>query len=246
MMTGEYEETRSRFLKPINNTSVVQKVIDQLTLAMIHKELRPGDKIPTEVELSESFGVGRNSVREAIKILVSFGVLEIKRPEGTFVTGGFSDKMLDPLLYGIILDESDSMDSLKELREWLDTGMLLLAAKKSDAKDVKNLERAFEVLREKMGAGDDKAAFDADNVFHDVMAEITHNPLFSKIGKLVRLLTYEIRRRTFYNMTKTQEARDAMVQVHYDIFEAIRSRDTQKAAEIIKGSYFYERGVLDD
>ena len=97
-----------------------------------------------------------------------------------------------------------------------------------------------------MGAGDDKAAFDADNVFHDVMAEITHNPLFSKIGKLVRLLTYEIRRRTFYNMTKTQEARDAMVQVHYDIFEAIRSRDTQKAAEIIKGSYFYERGVLDD
>lgn len=246
MMTGEYEETRSRFLKPINNISVVQKVIDQLTLAMIHKELRPGDKIPTEVELSESFGVGRNSVREAIKILVSFGVLEIKRPEGTFVTGGFSDKMLDPLLYGIILDESDSMDSLKELREWLDTGMLLLAAKKSDAKDVKNLERAFEVLREKMEAGDDKAAFDADNVFHDVMAEITHNPLFSKIGKLVRLLTYEIRRRTFYNMTKTQEARDAMVQVHYDIFEAIRSRDTQKAAEIIKGSYFYERGVLDD
>jgi len=246
MMTGEYEETRSRFLKPINNISVVQKVIDQLTLAMIHKELRPGDKIPTEVELSESFGVGRNSVREAIKILVSFGVLEIKRPEGTFVTGGFSDKMLDPLLYGIILDESDSMDSLKELREWLDTGMLLLAAKKSDDKDVKNLERAFEVLREKMGVGDDKAAFDADNVFHDVMAEITHNPLFSKIGKLVRLLTYEIRRRTFYNMTKTQEARDAMVQVHYDIFEAIRSRDTQKAAEIIKGSYFYERGVLDD
>ena len=246
MKTAEYEETRSRFLKPIDNTSVVQKVIDQLTLAMIHKELRPGDKIPTEVELSESFGVGRNSVREAIKILVSFGVLEIKRPEGTFVTGGFSDKMLDPLLYGIILDESDSMGALKELREWLDTGMLLLAAKKSDAHDIKKLEQAFQVLREKMEAGDDKAAFDADNVFHDVMAEITHNPLFLKIGKLVRLLPYEIRRRTFRNMTKTQEARADMVQVHYDIFEAIRSRDTEKAAEIIKGSYFYERGVLND
>jgi len=246
MKAEAYEEKPSRFLKPINNISVVQKVIDQLTLAMIHKELRPGDKIPTEVELSESFGVGRNSVREAIKILVSFGVLEIKRPEGTFVTGGFSDKMLDPLLYGIILDESDSMDALKELREWLDTGMLLLAARKSNAQDVKKLERAFEVLREKMGAGDDKAAFDADNVFHDVMAEITHNPLFSKIGNLVRQLTYEIRRRTFHNMTKTEEARDAMVQVHYEIFDAIRSRDTEKAAEIIKGSYFYERGVLDE
>lgn len=246
MRPERHEEKRSGFLKPIDNTSVVQKVIDQLTLAMIHKELRPGDRIPTEIELAESFGVGRNSVREAIKILVSFGVLEIKRPEGTFVTGGFSDKMMDPLLYGIILDESDSMDSLKELREWIDIGMLLLAARKSDAQDVARLEHALHALVEKLKAGDDSAAFDADNVFHSVMAEITHNPLFAKIGSLVRLLTYEIRRRTFRNMTRTQEGRETMAQVHEDIFNAIRMRDTNKAKEIIEGSYFYERGVLDE
>ena len=245
MRAERYEEKRRRFLKPIDNTSVVQKVIDQLTLAMIHKELHPGDKIPTEIELAESLGVGRNSVREAIKILVSFGVLEIKRPEGTFVTSGFSDKMMDPLLYGIILDESDSMDSLKELREWIDIGMLLLAAKKSNKEDILRLERALHVLEDNMKHGDDAAAFDADNVFHNVMAEITHNPLFAKIGSLVRLLTYEIRRRTFQNMTKTKDSREEMVQVHYEIFDAIRTKNTNKAREIIEGSYFYERGVLD-
>ena len=73
---------KEKFLKPISTKSVVQQVIDRLTDAMLHKELRPGDKIPTEMELSESFGIGRNSVREAIKILVSYGVLEIRRPEG--------------------------------------------------------------------------------------------------------------------------------------------------------------------
>ena len=81
------EETQ-KYLKPINTKSVVQQVVDRLTQALINKELRPGDKIPTEKELASTFGAARNSVREAIKILISFGVLEIRRPEGTFVTNG--------------------------------------------------------------------------------------------------------------------------------------------------------------
>ena len=58
-------------LKPIGQQSVVWNVIDQLTQAMTMGKLRPGDKIPTETELSESLQVSRNSVREAVKILVA-------------------------------------------------------------------------------------------------------------------------------------------------------------------------------
>ena len=77
-------------LKKINNKSMVQQVIDRLTQAILDKQLRPGDKIPTETELAESLGIGRSTVREAIKILVYIGVLEIKRAEGTYVCEGFS------------------------------------------------------------------------------------------------------------------------------------------------------------
>ena len=56
------------YLKKVTTQSVVQRVIDSLTDAMINRHLRPGDKIPTESELAESLGVGRNSIREAIKI----------------------------------------------------------------------------------------------------------------------------------------------------------------------------------
>ena len=79
-------------LKRIKSESVVQQIIDSLVDAMIRKELRPGDQIPTEMELAEKLGVGRNSVREAIKILVYFGVLEIRRAEGTYVCEGFSSR----------------------------------------------------------------------------------------------------------------------------------------------------------
>ena len=99
---------RASYLKRLNSESVVQRVINCLTDAMLTKQLKPGDKIPTEMELSESLGVGRNSIREAIKILVYLGVLEIRRAEGTFVCEGFSESMIDPMVYGIILDKTDA------------------------------------------------------------------------------------------------------------------------------------------
>ena len=71
--------------KKVNNSSVVDDIIDQLVASIISGSLKPGDKIPTEAILMEQMHVGRNSVREAIKVLVSYGILEIRRADGTFV-----------------------------------------------------------------------------------------------------------------------------------------------------------------
>ena len=87
----------------INNTSVVQQTIDYLTGAIMRREYVPGSRIPTEMELADLLGVSRNTVREAVKILVFMGVLEIRRPEGTFVCSGFSDSLIDPMIYGLSL-----------------------------------------------------------------------------------------------------------------------------------------------
>ncbi len=74
----------AEYLKKINRSSVVQRVIDRLTEAIVSGELKPGDRIPTEMELAEQMGVARNSIREAVKILVYIGVLEIRRADGNF------------------------------------------------------------------------------------------------------------------------------------------------------------------
>ena len=67
---------KTSFLKePVGGQSVVNKIVDNITNAIINGELNPGDKIPTEAELSESMGAGRNSVREAIKVLEAYGVV---------------------------------------------------------------------------------------------------------------------------------------------------------------------------
>ena len=140
-------------LKPINKESVVQQVIDRLTEAMLSGALKPGDKIPTEVEMSETFGVGRNSIREAIKILVYLGVLEIKRADGTFVRSGFTESMIDPMIYGIILGDDDSYVELKELREVMEQDIMRSAVVKSTEKDIEFLKSKYNELEEVLKIG---------------------------------------------------------------------------------------------
>jgi len=236
------DETKD-FLRPIDNKSVVQRVINRLTKAMIDKELKLGDRIPTEVELANSFGVGRNSIREAIKILAAFGVLEIRRPEGTFVTTGFSDKMLDPLLYGIILDQSNSLDCLKELREWMDWGILRLAVVKADDSDKVALNKAFKELQSALEEGDVTKIFDADNNFHNALNEAAHNPLFFKIADLIRNLTSEIRVRTIKSMSKMGKLNE-LETAHKIFLDAVEKRKSNLSRDIISDGYFYDYGVL--
>ena len=237
------------YFRPIGTKSVVQQVIDRLTDAMIHKSLRPGEKIPTEIELASTFGVGRNSVREAIKILVSLGVLEIRRPEGTFVAQGFSDHMIDPLLYGIILDDTESMDSLKELREWVDVGLLHLAMRKATEEDIALLEERLQEMKRAMRDEDVPAICAADDAFHDAIAQAAHNALFAKIANVARILISEIRRRTIRNMTEMGKLAD-MDRVHEDLLNMIKHHRPDYGglddAETVVQGYFYEYDVLKD
>ena len=241
MEVGEVVE--KNFLRPIDNTSVVQQVIDRLTYAMIYKELRPGDKLPTEMELAASFGVGRNSIREAIKILVSFGVLDIRRPEGTFVASGFSDKMINPLLYGIILDQSDSIDSLKELREWVDLGILELAMEKAEPEDLFQLEEQLHKLLAEIDGGDAHKIFIADDGFHEAISTAAHNSLLGQIAKLVRTLTSEMRITTIRNMMKLGKGGE-LKKAHEDLFQIVKRKSDSSARRLLVEGYFYRYNVL--
>lgn len=226
-------------LKRVKNPSVVQQVIDSLTEAMIQKELRPGDKIPTENELSESLGVARNSVREAIKILVFLGVLEIRRPEGTFVCNGFSESMINPMIYGIILNQGDSYDSLMELREMTEAGVLRLAMEKQTKEDMEGLSRALAQMKEAFfrEPQDLQASFEADNRFHDTIMEMGRNVMVSKINNIVRILTESVRYDTVSGMITSGRA-DELYEAHERIYQMLCEKDMGNLNECIRGTYF--------
>lgn len=235
------------YLKKVNNQSVVQQVINALTDAMINRELRPGDKIPTEAELAESMGVGRNSIREAIKILIYLGVLEIRRAEGTFVCEGFSESMIDPMIYGIILDKEDSYENLMELRELIEVGVMQLAMKKVQTEDLTLLKEKLNCMEAEIDKGPENVenAFWADNAFHDTISDMGKNPLVNKINQVVRVLTHSMRLKTVETMIKTGRGRE-LFEAHQRIYEMIANQDKDNMNQAVRKTYFSEIALEDE
>lgn len=229
------------YLKKVSSESVVQQVINALTDAMINRELRPGDKIPTEAEMAENMGVGRNSIREAIKILAYLGVLEIRRAEGTFVCEGFSESMIDPMIYGIILDKEDSYENLMELREMIEVGVLQLAMAKVQEEELKSLKEKLGHMKTAIEAGSENVenAFWADNEFHDAICNIGKNPLVNKINQVVRVLTYSMRFTTVETMIKTGRGQE-LYEAHQKIYEMIENKVTDNLNMAVRKTYFSE------
>lgn len=92
-------------LTSISHKKISNIIIERITSAIANGSLNPGDKLPTEQEFSAQLGVARNVVREAIKVLEAFGVVEIRRADGTYVSEGYNPRLLNPLFYGIILSD---------------------------------------------------------------------------------------------------------------------------------------------
>ena len=227
------------YLKSIKRESVVQSVINCLTDAMRAGELKPGDKIPTEPELAESLGVARSSVREAIKILTYMGVLESKRAEGTFICDGYNESMIDPMVYGIILHQ-DSFENLMDLREMTEVGMIHLAILHHNEKDLDELEDLLSEMKAAMVKKDIEEIFQADNRFHDKIAEMARNPMADKINRVVRSLTYALRFETVSTMVQLGET-DKLLDAHQKLLDTMRDGDTDHLFEKVRVTYFEEQ-----
>ena len=232
------------YLHSLKKESVLQSVINRLTDAIKSGELKPGDKMPSEVELAEALGVARSSVREAIKILSYLGVLESRRSEGTFVCSGFSESMIDPMVYGIYLNQ-DSVENLMELREMTETGMMRIAIAHHSESELRELEQILRKMEEAPKDRKDpvKAFFREDDRFHDKIAEMGKNPMADKINRIVRSLTYDLRFKTVSEMI-TSGRTEELIEAHRRLLEAIREGNLHNVSDKVRGSY-YEEVVLE-
>ena len=231
------------YLKSLKSESVVQRVINCLTDAMVNKELKPGDKLPTEPELAAAFGVARTSVREATKILTYMGVLESRRAEGTFVTQGVQESMIDPMVYGIILNQGDDFNSLMELRQLTEVGILRLAIKKGNPEGLETVRRALDKFEDAVAGKKEgdlvEAAFQADNAFHDAVSALCQNALVDKINRVVRVLTHAVRLKTVKTMVQSGRGKE-LLQAHWKIYDLLRTRNIENLDEVIHNTYFLD------
>ncbi|MFH9957167.1 FadR/GntR family transcriptional regulator [Streptomyces roseolus] len=168
-------------LRAAGRTSLVDSAVEQLRAQLAEGEWSVGDRIPTEHELAQQLGVGRNTVREAVRVLVHAGLLESRQGNGTFVRS-----TADPaaVLHGV--RHAGARDVL-EVRTALEAEAARLAAERRDTHDLLRLRAALTTLREE---GDRDA--DADLAFHLAVVGATHNAAFIEVYRFFSTQVHEV------------------------------------------------------
>jgi GntR family transcriptional repressor for pyruvate dehydrogenase complex len=212
-------------------TSVVADAMLKLKELIISDEYHVGDKIPTESELAQRFGIGRSSIREAIKVFQYLGIVETRVPKGTFLCK--DNTMAAELLTWFSILEKKTIYEILEFREVFEQrGILnILDYYKTDPKlahqIIEQLEFKVENIKKAIASKDLDEIQKADFNFHYYIIKQTGNALFLSIFTLLdKFIKTE--------MGKTHTTYDdlnKLIDEHLVIIDAIKSRDTLKVLE---------------
>lgn len=211
--------------RPLKSSEWVLGVLKQEIEQGLHQ---PGDKLPSVVQLSERFGVGRSTVREALSALKAMGWLDIRQGGGTYVKANAAVAG-DDLLADWMANAS-SLLQLIEVRRVLETGVASLAARNRTPTDIDALREAVDRMANVLA--DEQASEQADTAFHLLLAEATHNPLLVDLTRSLsdRLQTSMRDTRTIWFFADHRSA-SALQQEHAGIAEAVAAGDERLAAE---------------
>lgn len=169
-------------LEPILHMTIGDAIVEQLKDLIIQGELRPGDRLPPEIDLAKKLGVSRPSVREALRALTALGLIE-RSHEGTFVRPDEHKLFVEPFSYLVTLKKI-TFSELFETRRALETELAGLAAERADADDIQKMRLALERMA---NHADESDVFVASNVaFHMAVAEAAKNRVLCQMWHAVR------------------------------------------------------------
>ncbi|MCX7786675.1 MAG: FadR family transcriptional regulator [Spirochaetes bacterium] len=204
-------------------SAVVAKQIKDL---IREQRLKPGDKLPNEMELSELFGVSRPTIREAMKSLISQNVVSIRRGRGTFVseTPGI---VSDPLGFDFI-HSADLQIALIEARLIIEPGAARLAARNAEQKDIEIMERLLKEMEESIQMHHVRITKELE--FHRSISRATKNPVIVRIVPVIM----EAIQKTYREAPRTPEDHQQALEEHRWVLEAIRSHNPEEAYKAMR------------
>jgi DNA-binding FadR family transcriptional regulator len=194
------------------------RVADALRAAILVQNLAPGTQLPTERELTEQFGVSRTVVREAIRILVTEGIVEVRSGSGHRVAAVDPATVSRSMSWFIRGGRFEYRD-VHEIRDVIEVRVAGLAAERRDETDIRTLRESHFRFAQLIDNGDDSAAL-ADVEFHNHIANATKNLLFPVLLDSIVDALIGIRRALLSSGIEAD-----VIRQHRDILDAIVASD---------------------
>lgn len=221
--------------KPIITRRLSEYIENHIRELILNGELKLGDKLPKEQDISRQFGVSVVTVREALRGLEAFGLIEKRRQKGggTFVSRP-KRSSVKIALHDFLHSRNFSAKHIYEVRRTLEPTVVRIAASQITPQELKALENNIKYCERRIKKGttfSEKEFFDIEerNVeFHRLIAEATHNPLLSLTIDYVMDFILSFKKNV---LTPDVTFSASTVQEHIDILDKLKNRDEQGAEE---------------
>jgi GntR family transcriptional repressor for pyruvate dehydrogenase complex len=212
----------------LRRQTLTTQVIDYALGLIRSGRVKPGEKLPTEQQLTERLGVSRTCVREAMKSLESLGLIRVGPRVGAVVLEPSPVDMLLAQQLGAEVEDKQP-DVLLEFRMIVEVGLASLAAERADARDLAAMERALEVYRREM---EEQRSVDChtDMSFHAALATASRNPLGEAVWQMISARLGEVLERN----AAVPNVYPNTLRDHEAIFAAIEARNPRRARETMR------------
>jgi DNA-binding FadR family transcriptional regulator len=209
--------------EPISRQKTYEIVAERLLGLISSRHLGPGDAVPAERELVELYGVGRSSIREALRMLESKGLIK-SGGNGSFTVAEFGNTLNNSLDFLLSIDEAD-YGELFEVRRILEGEAAALAASRRRDEDV--VEMAAEIAAMEEGLGSEEGFITADLRFHLTIAKASGNRLIAHLMDAIRSLL----QRSLSSAYHIPGSPEGAVVLHRLILEAITAGRPEEARQ---------------
>ena len=212
--------------QPIKPKKVSTQIADQIRASILSGEFAPGDKLPPERELAEMFGVSRPSVREALNVLASSGLVLSYQGGGTVVMSLVDTSATNTLSELIRVQQDRALDVI-EVRKCMESWTAWYAAERALPEDIRRLEEIITGMERNLDGLLPSEDLDAN--FHIVVARATHNIVWLHLMQSLFDAMKEFQQSVWRAVYITSEDHHQLYRHHRSIFEAIRQKDSEAA-----------------
>jgi GntR family transcriptional repressor for pyruvate dehydrogenase complex len=229
MKEGQDEPQAGLFSEVDRGATLAEKVATSITQAILDGDLTPGQRLLSERDLGEQFGVSRTVIREAVRSLVASGLVEARSGRGLQVAEVGPDAVSRAM--SMFLHRSSTIDYARvhEVRKALEIDMAGYAAERASPADVERLQELASGLGT-VTTDEVEHAAELDVDFHSQIARATHNELFPLLLDAIGEVLLAVRRRAFASPEQRRYAQEA----HQEIVDGIAAGDAERAREAMR------------
>lgn len=221
-------------LKSVNRTRVFEQAVEQIRLLIRRGDIPPGDKLPTEQELSAALNMSRSSIREALRVLEAEGLIETRQGSGIFIPLNIPKTSVKDVM-NWLRQREESLVQILEVREYIEGLTASLAARNRSVELISELTTLLDQFSE-IGKREGSSINLIDDIanlntsFHLAICKRAGNDIANEILLHILPSFTESNKAVLY----TSQTLKTQIQEHSNILEAIRAGDEEKAEKVMR------------